>query len=79
MAELYDRYKNVVRRGEGLILRSGAAFPAGAISEEWKKQDTVDETKLSNDDKADIAKQGYRYFKMKVEFSINENAKPPRR
>jgi hypothetical protein len=68
MARMFDRYRNVARRGEGLILRAGDPFPYGAIPEEWRKDSTVPESKLSDADKADIAANGYRYFKMKVEI-----------
>jgi len=77
MAEIYDRYRNVKRKGEGLILKRGDPFPAGAIPDEWQKHSNVDESKLSEADKKDLAKHGYRYFKTKVTFTIKEGETPP--
>lgn len=65
------------RKGEGLILKRGDPFPAGAIPDEWQKQSSVDEFKLSEADKKDLAEHGYRYFKTKVTFTIKEGETPP--
>jgi hypothetical protein len=77
MAQTYDRFRNTVRPSERLILRTGDSFPSGAVASEWKKNATVDESELTDLEKADLSKNGYAYSKMSMTFTINEGVTPP--
>jgi hypothetical protein len=78
MAQKYDRYRNVKRAGESLVLKANDKFPEGSTPQEWEKIATVEESGLSKLEREEIAKKGHSYIKTKVEVKISETSVPPK-
>jgi hypothetical protein len=79
MAQKYDRYLNTARPKESLTLKAGDPLPLGAVASEWEKRATVDESKLTELEKAHLAEKGHAYSEMTLEVRIAEGVKLPTR